>query len=89
MTNMEPQSSTSNTLEGSPTVLIVGAGLARLLLGIYPEEAMIPYQIFEHASEIKPLGLRCALARNFWKRMSQTEKAIRQEELMACLISQI
>ncbi|KAF9924892.1 hypothetical protein FBU30_005235 [Linnemannia zychae] len=39
-----------------PRVLIAGAGLAGLFLGILLEKAGIPYEIFERASEIKPLG---------------------------------
>ncbi|KAF9104173.1 hypothetical protein BGX29_002267 [Mortierella sp. GBA35] len=43
--------------ENPPRVLIVRAGLARLLLSICPEEAKILYQGFERASEIKALGV--------------------------------
>ncbi|KAF9929492.1 hypothetical protein FBU30_001506 [Linnemannia zychae] len=39
-----------------PHVLIVGAGLAGLFLGILLEKAGIPYEIFERAAEIKPLA---------------------------------
>ncbi|KAH7058039.1 hypothetical protein BKA57DRAFT_519232 [Linnemannia elongata] len=39
-----------------PRVLIAGAGLAGLFLGILLEKAGIPYEIFERSSEIKPLG---------------------------------
>ncbi|KAF9114753.1 hypothetical protein BGX30_006492, partial [Mortierella sp. GBA39] len=39
-----------------PRVLIAGAGLAGLFLGILLEKAGIPYEIFERTSEIKPLG---------------------------------
>ncbi|KAF9899260.1 hypothetical protein EC991_009219 [Linnemannia zychae] len=39
-----------------PRVLIAGAGLAGLFLGILLEKAGIPYEIFERAAEIKPLG---------------------------------
>ncbi|KAG0376826.1 hypothetical protein BGX24_007169, partial [Mortierella sp. AD032] len=38
-----------------PRVLIVGAGLGGLFLGILLEEAGIPYEIFERTQEIKPL----------------------------------
>ncbi|KAF9985077.1 hypothetical protein BGZ75_003371 [Mortierella antarctica] len=37
-------------------VMIVGAGLGGLLLGILLERAGIPYQIYERAAVIKPLG---------------------------------
>lgn len=39
-----------------PRVLIAGAGLAGLFLGILLEEAGIPYEIFERSAEIKPIG---------------------------------
>lgn len=39
-----------------PCVLIAGAGLAGLFLGILLEEAGIPYEIFERSAEIKPFG---------------------------------
>ena len=42
--------------DGPPRVLIAGAGLAGLFLGILLEKAGIPYEIFERYSEIKPLG---------------------------------
>lgn len=42
--------------DGPPRVLIAGAGLAGLFLGILLEKAGIPYEIFERAAEIKPLG---------------------------------
>jgi len=40
-----------------PTVLIVGAGLGGLSLGLLLERAGIPYMIFERAKSIKPLGM--------------------------------
>ncbi len=40
----------------TPHVLIVGAGLAGLLLAILLDHAKIPYEIYERANEIKPLG---------------------------------
>ncbi|KAK3813793.1 MAG: hypothetical protein JOS17DRAFT_760986 [Linnemannia elongata] len=39
-----------------PHVLIVGAGLGGLLLGALLERCNIPYDIFERASSVKPLG---------------------------------
>ncbi|KAF9189623.1 hypothetical protein BGZ50_000651 [Haplosporangium sp. Z 11] len=48
----------------SPKVLIVGAGIAGLLLGILLERASIPYEIFERAPEIKPLGSIISLNAN-------------------------
>lgn len=41
----------------NPHVMIVGAGLAGLLLGILLDKAGIPYQIYERAKEVKPLGM--------------------------------
>ncbi|KAG0280767.1 hypothetical protein BGZ95_008793 [Linnemannia exigua] len=40
----------------NPNVMIVGAGLAGLFLAILLDRAGIPYQIFERAREVKPLG---------------------------------
>ncbi|KAF9113491.1 hypothetical protein BGX27_001445 [Mortierella sp. AM989] len=39
-----------------PKVLIVGAGLGGLFLGILLDRANIPYEIFERASTVKPIG---------------------------------
>lgn len=39
-----------------PEVLIAGAGLGGLLMGILLERIGIPYHIFERASKVKPLG---------------------------------
>ncbi|KAF9905574.1 hypothetical protein EC991_001535 [Linnemannia zychae] len=39
-----------------PKVLIVGAGLGGLTLGAILQKSDIPYEIFERANEIKPLG---------------------------------
>ncbi|KAF9125791.1 hypothetical protein BG015_004826 [Linnemannia schmuckeri] len=47
-----------------PHVLIAGAGLAGLFLGILLEEAGIPYEIFERSAEIKPLGAVMCLSPN-------------------------
>jgi len=40
----------------TPRVLIVGAGIGGLFLGIILDRAGIPYEIFERATEIKQLG---------------------------------
>ncbi|KAF9429956.1 hypothetical protein BGZ76_001043, partial [Entomortierella beljakovae] len=45
-----------------PEVLIVGAGIAGLMLGILLEQIGIQYHIFERASEVKPLGSAMALS---------------------------
>jgi len=50
-----PQSASSTT-PTRPRVLIVGAGLGGLTLGLLLEKAGIPYEIFERSPAIKPLG---------------------------------
>lgn len=40
-----------------PKVLIVGAGLAGLTLGMLLDKAGIPFEIYERAQEVKPLGM--------------------------------
>ncbi|KAG0016819.1 hypothetical protein BGZ80_008880, partial [Entomortierella chlamydospora] len=44
-----------------PKVLIVGAGIGGLTLGAILEKANIPYEIFEKASVMKPLGSAMAV----------------------------
>ena len=39
-----------------PKVLIVGAGIGGLMLGNLLEKGGIPYEIWERAKEVKPLG---------------------------------
>lgn len=39
-----------------PKVLIVGAGLGGLMLGNLLQKGGIPYDIYERANEVKPLG---------------------------------
>ena len=41
----------------SPNVMIVGAGLGGLLLAILLDKAGIPYEIYERAPSVKPLGM--------------------------------
>ncbi len=41
---------------GRPKVLIVGAGLAGLTLGMILQKSDIPYEIFESAPTIRPVG---------------------------------
>ncbi|KAG0262153.1 hypothetical protein BG011_000273 [Mortierella polycephala] len=48
----------------SPRVLIVGAGLGGLMLGIILERAGIDYCIFERAAKVKPLGSAMSLGPN-------------------------
>ena len=40
----------------TPKVLIAGAGIGGLTLALLLEQAGYEYQVFERASEIKPLG---------------------------------
>ncbi|KAF9436497.1 hypothetical protein BGZ76_003752 [Entomortierella beljakovae] len=40
-----------------PEVLIIGAGIAGLMMGLLFEQINIPYHIYERASEVKPLVL--------------------------------
>ncbi|KAK3817832.1 MAG: hypothetical protein J3R72DRAFT_480149 [Linnemannia gamsii] len=53
-----------------PKVLIVGAGLGGLTLGMLLHKANIPFEIYERATEVKPLGsamyFNCTTA-NFFK----------------------
>ncbi|KAK5807797.1 hypothetical protein F5H01DRAFT_352610 [Linnemannia elongata] len=47
-----------------PEVLIAGAGLGGLLMGILLERIGIPYHIFERASKVKPLGSIMSMSPN-------------------------
>ncbi|KAF9087353.1 hypothetical protein BGX23_008188 [Mortierella sp. AD031] len=47
-----------------PKVLIVGAGLGGLSLGILLERAQIPFEIFERTTTIKPLGSALSVGPN-------------------------
>ncbi|CAO3572967.1 unnamed protein product [Mortierella alpina] len=47
-----------------PNILIVGAGLAGLLLSLLLERAGIPYNIYERAAKVKPLGSALGLGAN-------------------------
>ncbi|KAG0300451.1 hypothetical protein BGZ97_003228 [Linnemannia gamsii] len=47
-----------------PRVLIAGAGLGGLFLGMPLEKAGIPYEIFERSAEIRPLGSIMCLSPN-------------------------
>ncbi|KAG0282407.1 hypothetical protein BGZ96_000518 [Linnemannia gamsii] len=50
--------------DAPPRVLIAGAGLGGLFLGILLERAGIPYEIFERAAEPRPLGAIMCLSPN-------------------------
>lgn len=53
------EGSTARTSDEPPRVLIAGAGLGGLFLGILLERAGIPYEIFERSTEMRPLGKSC------------------------------
>ncbi|KAF9423746.1 hypothetical protein BGZ76_003619, partial [Entomortierella beljakovae] len=54
-----------------PEVLIVGAGIGGLILGILLEQINIPYHIFERASEVKPLGSAMAFGGDIFPALEQ------------------
>ncbi|KAF9398853.1 hypothetical protein BGZ94_005870, partial [Podila epigama] len=53
----------SNT-QNRPRVIIVGAGIGGITLGLLLEIAGVPYAIFERATTVKPLGSAIALGCN-------------------------
>lgn len=55
----------------NPHVMIVGAGLAGLLLGILLDKAGIPYEIYERAKEVKPLGAVMSLNAGIFPALEQ------------------
>ncbi|KAG0293460.1 hypothetical protein BGZ96_002802 [Linnemannia gamsii] len=63
-----------------PHVLISGAGLAGLFLGILLEKAGIPYDIYERAAEIKPIGAVMCLSPNI---LTAIEQVGLYDELMS------
>ncbi|KAF9282291.1 hypothetical protein BGZ68_006077 [Mortierella alpina] len=46
----------TTTAQTGPKVLIVGAGLGGVTLAILLEKAGVPYEVFERAAAVKPLG---------------------------------
>ncbi|KAF9536751.1 hypothetical protein EC957_009804, partial [Mortierella hygrophila] len=56
-----------------PHVLIGGAGLAGLFLGILLERAGIPYEIFERSAEPRPLGAIMCLSPNILSAFEQLD----------------
>ena len=52
----KPSQPSSPSEHKNPYVLIVGAGVAGLFLAILLERAGIPYQVYERAKGVKPLG---------------------------------
>ncbi|KAG0312829.1 hypothetical protein BGZ97_010806 [Linnemannia gamsii] len=63
-----------------PLVLIAGAGLGGLFLGILLERANIPYEIFERSKEMRPLGSIMCLSPNI---LPAFEQLGLYEELMS------
>ncbi|KAF9900419.1 hypothetical protein EC991_007353 [Linnemannia zychae] len=66
--------------DAPPHVLIAGAGLGGLFLGILLEKAGIPYDIYERTPEIKPLGAVICLSPNI---LPAFEQLGLYEELMS------
>lgn len=56
MTAASPQYHQDTDQSGRPKVLIVGAGLAGLTLGMLLHKAGIPFEIYERVTVVKPLG---------------------------------
>ncbi|KAF9407875.1 hypothetical protein BGZ76_005970, partial [Entomortierella beljakovae] len=49
-------------VKAKPEVLIIGAGISGLMLGLLLEQIGIQYHIYERASEVRPLGSAMALS---------------------------
>ncbi|KAG0360521.1 hypothetical protein BG005_010545 [Podila minutissima] len=54
-----------------PKVLIVGAGIGGLMLANLLQKGNIPFDIYERANEVKPLGSAMTLGCNVWNVMAQ------------------
>ncbi|KAG0027872.1 hypothetical protein BGZ82_008725 [Podila clonocystis] len=67
----QSRNSSSQAKHYPPKVLIVGGGLAGLLLAILLEHINWPYQIFERAEAVKPIGSTLALSPNILSAMEQ------------------
>ncbi|GJJ74622.1 hypothetical protein EMPS_06980 [Entomortierella parvispora] len=67
----------------APKVLIAGAGIGGLYLAILLDKARIPYEIYERASKVKPLGSIMSLSANI---LASIEQIGLYEELKAISI---
>ncbi|KAF9961807.1 hypothetical protein BGZ72_001723 [Mortierella alpina] len=54
-----------------PHVMIVGAGLAGLMMGLLLDRINVPYSIYERAAEVKPLGSAMSLSVNILTLLDQ------------------
>ncbi|KAG0042899.1 hypothetical protein BGZ83_012057 [Gryganskiella cystojenkinii] len=73
---------------GENRVLIVGAGLAGLCLAIILEKANVPYELFERATEIRPLGAAITLGVNvlpFFKQIGIFEEFVSLSKPAMCI----
>ncbi|KAG0366933.1 hypothetical protein BGZ54_004679 [Gamsiella multidivaricata] len=71
--SVQAHGATASTTDRPPKVLISGAGLAGLLLANLLEKANIPYEIFERAKEVLPLGSIMCLTANILPAFEQLE----------------
>lgn len=53
---MSTATSTQHDQSGRPKVLIAGGGLGGLTMGMLLHKAGIPFEIYERAADVKPLG---------------------------------
>jgi cation diffusion facilitator CzcD-associated flavoprotein CzcO len=56
MTTHSVDADEQNHPTASLKVIVIGAGIAGLFLGILLDKAGIPYDIYERAQEVQPLG---------------------------------
>ncbi|KAF9388185.1 hypothetical protein CPB97_001485 [Podila verticillata] len=71
-----------------PKVLIVGAGLGGVVLGAFLEKAGVPYEIYERAAIVKPLGSAMAFGCNvmgIFRHLGIEKEFLEQAKLNVCL----
>ncbi|KAF9347901.1 hypothetical protein BGX26_000659 [Mortierella sp. AD094] len=72
MTNIYPSQPPPVSRDGkTPHVMIVGAGLAGLLLAILLDRINVPYEIYERSDEVRPLGGAMSLNANILPALEQ------------------